>query len=171
MSTIDYNVDNYTISELFAILGLEFDFDITADQLTQSNINDINSTVITVSNRYQSQFAAQPQLSLFFRNIQTKVLQYTDALEKEVNNEIDNTSDIQESSEQTDIWFSNQYLTQDDTVQKDKTTDRRHKVNLYDNMHFPMKQEQLGINSNFDVPVSQDVLNPNLKNVINSFIT
>jgi hypothetical protein len=43
MSTIDYNVDNYTISELFAILGLEFDFDITADQLTQSNINDINS--------------------------------------------------------------------------------------------------------------------------------
>jgi hypothetical protein len=170
MSTIDYNVDNYTISELFAILGLEFDFDVATDEITQDNINEINSSLIAASNRYKSQFSTQPQLSLFFSNIQTKVLQYTNTLETELNNEQPN-EDVPESSEQTDAWFSNQYLTQDDTVQKDKITDRRQKVNLYDNMHFPMKQEQLGLNNNFDVPVSQDVLNPNLKNVINRFIT
>lgn len=172
MSTIDYNVDNYTISELFAILGLEFDFDIAADQITQSNIDEITSSVIDASNRYQSQFSAQPQLSLFFRNIQTKVLRYADRLETELKNETyEDVPEYGPDSEQTDAWFSNQYLTQDDPVQKDKTTDRKQKVNLYDNMHFPMKQEQLGINSTFDVPVSQDVLNPNLKNVINRFIT
>lgn len=170
MSTIDYNVDNYTISELFAILGLVFDFDVVTDEITQANINEINSSVISASNRYQSQFAAQPQLSLFFRNIQNKVLQYTDTLETELKNG-ENTVDVPEFKEQTDAWFTNQYLTQDDTVQKDKITDRKQKVNLYDNMHFPMKQEQLGLNNNFDVPVSQDVLNPNLKNVINRFIT
>ena len=173
MSTIDYNVDNYTISELFAILGVEFDFDIAADQLTKSNINEINSSVIAASNRYQTQFATQPQLSLFFRNIQTKVLQYTDTLETELQNGT-NTIDVPEygpDTEQTDAWFSNQYLSQDDTIQKDKITDRNQKVNLYDNIHFPMKQQQLGLNNNFDVPVAQDVLNPNLKNVINRFIT
>ncbi len=113
MSTIDYNVDNYTISELFAILGLEFDFDFdnAADQLTQTNINEITRSVIDASNRYQSQFAAQPQLSLFFRNIQNKILQYTDTLETEQTNE-----DVPEFTKQTDAWFSNQYLTQDDTT-------------------------------------------------------
>lgn len=173
MSTIDYNVDNYTISELLAILGLEFDFDIATDQLTQANINKINDNVMLASKRFQSQFASQPQLSLFFRNIQSKVIRYTDTLETELKNGM-NTLDIPEydqDTQQTDAWFSNQYLTQEDSVQKDKITDRRQKVNLYDNIHFPMKQEQLGISNNFDVPVSQDVLNPNLKNVINRFIT
>ncbi len=45
MSTIDYNVDNYTISELLAILGLEFDFDLSSDEITEENIDQINNDV------------------------------------------------------------------------------------------------------------------------------
>ena len=38
-------------------------------------------------------------------------------------------------------------------------------------MHFPMTQEQIGVNNNFAIDVVQDSLNPNLKNITNRFIT
>ena len=33
-----------------------------------------------------------------------------------------------------------------------------------------MKREQLGINNNFNIPVAQDTLNPNLENITTRFI-
>jgi hypothetical protein len=173
MSSIDYNVDNYTISELLAILGLVFDFNLSSDPVTQENIDDINSRVQTAVNRYKRQFIEQPQLVLFFQNIQTKVTQYTSQLSDALQND-SLTMDVPEylpNNDQTNDWLSNQYLTQDDPVQTDKITDRKQKVNLYDNMHFPMKQEQIGVNNNFAIDVAQDSLNPNLKNITNRFIT
>ena len=165
MSAIDYDVDNYSISELLAILGLTFDFNLSSDTITQSQITNINTQVQTVVSRYKRQFIAQPQLVLFFQDIQTKIDQYTSQLSNENENEIDL------EPEPNDDWLSNQYLTQDDPVQTDKITDRKQKVNLYDNMHFPMKQEQIGVNNNFAIDVVQDSLNPNLKNITNRFIT
>ena len=62
MSTIDYNVDNYTITELFAILDLD-----------DPNSDEIMAT----TNKYISQFSPsgenQPQLVNFFQSIQTKL--------------------------------------------------------------------------------------------------
>ena len=173
MSAIDYNVDNYTISELLAILGLTFDFNLSSDPVTEENIVDINTRVLAAVSRYKRQFVTQPQLVLFFQNIQTKVTQYTSQLSDALQND-SLTMDIPEyvpNNEQTNDWLSNQYLTQDDPVQTDKITDRTQKVNLYDNMHFPMKQEQIGVNNNFEIPIAQDSLNPNLKNITNRFIT
>jgi hypothetical protein len=173
MSAIDYNVDSYTISELLAILGLTFDFNLSSDPITEENINDINTRVQTSVNRYKKQFAMQPQLVLFFQNIQTKITQYTSQLSDALQND-DLTMDVPEynpNNEQTNDWLSNQYLTQDDPIQTSKITDRKQKINLYDNMHFPMKQEQIGVNNNFEIPVVQDSLNPNLKNITNRFIT
>lgn len=173
MSGIDYNVDNYTISELLAILGLTFDFNLSSDPVTQENIDDINSQVTAATIRYKSQFSDKPQLMLFFQNIQTKIRQYTSQLSDALENG-NSASDVPEytpNTDQYDDWFDNQYLTQDDPVQTSKITDRKQKVNLYDNMHFPMKQEQIGVNNNFEIPVVQDSLNPNLKNITNRFIT
>jgi hypothetical protein len=171
MSAIDYDVDNYSISELLAILGLTFDFNLSSDTITQSQITDINTQVQTSVNRYKRQFIAQPQLVLFFQNIQNKVTQYTSQLSNEIDNENDLEPEYVPNDEQTNDWLSNQYLTQDDPIQTDKITDRNQKVNLYDNMHFPMKQEQIGVNNNFAIDVAQDSLNPNLKNITNRFIT
>jgi hypothetical protein len=173
MSAIDYDVDNYSISELLAILGLTFDFNLSSDTVTEENINDINTRVLAAVSRYKRQFITQPQLVLFFQNIQTKVLQYTGQLSNENGNEndIDLDPEYVPNTEQTNDWLNNQYLTQDDPIQTDKITDRKQKVNLYDNMHFPMKQEQIGVNNNFAIDVVQDSLNPNLKNITNRFIT
>ena len=65
---------------------------------------------------------------------------------------------------QTNEWYKYEALPQDNTVQKEKITDRIQKVDIYDNNHMPMKREQLGVSNNFQVPVAQDTLNPNLEN-------
>ena len=57
-----------------------------------------------------------------------------------------------------------------DQVQNDKITDRKQKIDVYNNTHVPMKREHLGVNNTYSVEVAQDVLNPNLKNVTTRII-
>jgi hypothetical protein len=153
MSSIDYNIDNYTVSELFAILGLD---DPTSDDI-------MNET-----NKYIRQFSPsgenQPNLVRFFQSIQTKLLRYMQQLD--AGEDAEYTPD----ETQTDDWWKNEALTQTNSIQNDKITDRKQKIDIYDNNHLPMNREQLGINNNFNVPVAQDKLNPNLANVTSRFI-
>ena len=155
MSTVDYNTDNYTISELLTILDL--------DDPTEQEIVD-------TTNKYIDRFSKEgsSNLTSFFQDIQTKLLQYVNQLETGATA---GDLEYQSSAEQTNRWFKNQALPQDDNpVQKDKNTERKEQVDVYDNNHVPMKREQLGINNNFSVPVAQDSLNPNLTNVTSRFI-
>jgi hypothetical protein len=152
MSTINYNVNNYTISELLAIIGLD-----------DPDTDDI----IDTTNKYIQRFSSenQPQLVNFFQSIQTKLLRYMNDLEN-------SAKDVEFSPDekQTDDWYKNEVLPQSNTTQKDKNTERIQKIDIYDNEHVPMKREQLGINNNFNVPVAQDTLNPNLENITTRFI-
>jgi hypothetical protein len=155
MSTIDYNTDNYTITELLAILALD---DPDTDQ------------IIETTNQYIERFSPsgenQPNLVNFFQNIQTKLLQYMDDLETSGKD-----AEYTPETEQTDNWIKYQALPQNNNpVQKDKNTDRIQKIDVYDNNHVPMNREQLGVNNNFNVPVAQDTLNPNLENITSRFI-
>ena len=152
MSTMDYNVDNYTISELLAIVDL--------DDPTEQEIID-------KTNMYIDKFDKENSTNLvdFFQDVQTKLLQYTNQLQttgKDAEYEPDTT--------QTDDWYKFQALPQDDPVQKDKNTDRIQKVDVYENDHVPMNREQLGVANNVTVPVAQDTLNPNLENITTRFI-
>ena len=152
MTSIDTNIDNYTISELLTILDLE----------------DINPEFITdKTNAYIEKFSKEkkPDMVTFFQEMQSVLLNYAEDLE---------TSDAAVSSnsanKQTDSWFQNQYLKQKNQVQSDKVTDRKQQIDVYDNIHVPMKQKQLGVANNFVVNVAQDTLNPNLKNSTQRFI-
>lgn len=149
---MDYNVDNYTISELLAILEIE---EPTTDE------------IIEITNNYIDKFASenQQQIVQFFQSVQTKLLQYMQQL--------DSSGQVEEYSpntKQTEEWIQYQALPQDNPVQKDKNTDRIQKIDVYDNNHVPMNREQLGVNNTFNVPVAQDTLNPNLKNITSRFI-
>ena len=62
MSTVDYNVDNYTISELLAILGLD---DPDSDQIIETTDNYIK--------RFSPSGENQPQLVNFFQSIQRPI--------------------------------------------------------------------------------------------------
>jgi len=153
MSTVDYNIDNYTITELLAILNLD---DPTEEQ------------ILDTTNKYIDRFSKEnsPNLVDFFQNIQSKLLQYINQLETSGED-----AEYKPNSEQTDKWLKNEVLPQDNnSVQKDKTTERKQKIDIYDNHHVPMNREQLGVNNNFSVPVAQDTLNPNLENITTRFI-
>lgn len=152
MSTVDYNVDSYTISELLGILDLD---DPTSDEILNTTNNFINK--FTRENR--------PELVNFFQSIQTKILRYMQQLETSGED-----AEYTPNDEQTEEWYKNEALSQDNPVQKDKITERVQKVDIYDNNHMPMNREQLGVSNNFQVPVAQDTLNPNLENITSRFI-
>jgi hypothetical protein len=154
MTTIDYNVDNYTITELLTILDLD---DPNEDEIIESTNNYIK--------RFSPSGENQPQLVNFFQSIQTKLLRYMNQLE---NSGVD--AEYSPNAKQTDDWYKYEALPQDNEVQKDKITDRFQKIDVYDNQHVPMNRQQLGVNNNFQVNVAQDILNPNLKNTISRFI-
>lgn len=152
MTSIDKNVDNYTVPELLTILGI--------DQPTDSSVTE-------KTNEYIERFQNENNDSLvsFFQNMQTKLLQYVDQDEK--GNE---PLEYQPDNRQTDEWYKYEALPQRDQVQKDKITDRFQKIDVYDNNHVPMNRQHLGVNNVFDTKIAQDILNPNLENITSRFI-
>ena len=147
---MDYNVDNYTLSELLSIL--EIDSEQTVD----------SALIMDRTNYYINQKGQTPQMVSFFQDMQTKLLQEYDGSGEDAFHP-DNT--------QTNDWFKYEALPQNnDANQKNKNTDRKQKIDVYDNAHVPMNRQQLGINNNFNVKVAQDTLNPNLENVTKRFI-
>jgi hypothetical protein len=150
MSNIDKNVNNYTISELLSILGLD-------------ELND--DEIMNKTNEYITRFQNEDNiLSNFFQDMQTKLLRFT---EKEQEGP---QFEYQPDTKQTDDWWKYEALPQDNQVQKDKITDRFQKIDVYDNEHVPMNREQLGVNNVIDTKVAQDILNPNLENITTRFI-
>lgn len=154
MTTMDYNVDNYTITELLTILDLD---DPDSDEIIDATNKYID--------RYSPSGQNQPQLVKFFQSIQTKLLRYMNQLET---TGLD--AEYTPNTKQTDKWYKYEALPQDSQVQKDKLTDRFQKIDVYDNQHVPMNRQQLGVNNTLPINVAQDILNPNLKNTTSRFI-
>jgi len=152
MTSIDTNVNNYTISELLAILDLH-----------DINEHDIMKTTNKYIKRFQNE--NKPQLISFFQNMQTKLLQYSNKNKK---GEAD--FEYEPNEKQTNDWYKYEALPQSDQVQRDKITDRFQKIDVYDNNHVPMDREQLGVNNVIDTKIAQDILNPNLENITTRFI-
>lgn len=155
-SNFDANVNNYTITELLTILEL--------DDPTSSEIIDATNKLIT---RFENEGNAKK--TIFFKNMQTKLVEYVDNLEEGGDpDELEFFNDDSQANE----WYENEVLTQkDNPVQKDKITERKQKIDIYEGGNqMPMNRQQLGVNNTFDLPVAQDTLNPNLKNVTNRFV-
>lgn len=176
MTSIDTNVNNYTLSELMAIV----------------NIDDLDqTTIIENTNYYINKYTTKnnPQMASFFNSIQTKLLQYSDDDQEQEETPEDEQED-QEDQEDTSVsntnaaalnndllnpkqisdWYTSEVLTQPDTNQSNKITDRKQKIQVFDNEQVPMKREQIATTDTYTLPVKQDSLNPNLKNTINRFI-
>ena len=152
MSTVDTDVNNYTIDELIAILELE--------DPTEEEIVDTSDGYIE---KYEDE--GDETMATFFQDIQNRLVQYMDSLENG-----DNPEEYDPDDEQTDEWYENQALQQDDSTQADKNTDRKQKIDVYENEHVPMNKEQVGVTNTVDTKVAQDALNPNLTNVTNRTI-
>jgi hypothetical protein len=97
MTTIDYNIDNYTISELLAILNLD---DPTMDEIIETTNKYIN--------RFSPSGENQPNIVNFFQSMQTKLLRYVTQLENSGED-----AEYAPNAEQTDKWFKYETLPQD----------------------------------------------------------
>jgi hypothetical protein len=168
---MDLNIDNYSIDELFSILELS---DITIEN------------VIYKIQFYLHKFQQNINMKEFFTNMKNKIVDYM-SKENEENNEEgfetlmqqynqdtqneetqnENNDDVAEQQQQ---WYDREYLLQNDMVQNNKITDRIQKVDVFNNNHAPMNREQLGITNNYQVPYSQDTLNPTLENTITRLV-
>jgi hypothetical protein len=165
----DTDTANYSLAELMAI----------------SNVNDFDpQEIVTKTNKYINQFKDKnPTLAVFFRKIQSQLLQYSSglgppneedeyyaAVEEGFSNMIVPDAEFPEGEKQTMDWYNNEYLHQKDENQNNKITQRKQKIDVYGNTHVPMNRQALGVNNTFNLPVAQDVLNPNLKNTITRFV-
>jgi hypothetical protein len=150
METMDFDINHYTIAELFIILSL--------DSLDSVDVDEIETQTNYYIDSYKK--ANNPAMVQFFKDMKTRLLKYIqDGYEE-------NTQE-----ENTKQWYQDaNVLKQNNKVQSDKTTERKDKINVYNNDHNPMNREQLGVNNTYSVPVAQDTLNPNLKNITSRYI-
>jgi hypothetical protein len=168
MTSIDTNASNYSLSELMAIIEVS---DIDPKEIVKNTNQLINKF------KYSN-----PQLSVFFKEVQSQLLQYSQGLlstkEEDLTDKIVVESFGNMASEavyplgdkQVTDWYQNETLTQKDKNQVDKITDRKQKVQTFGNVHVPMNREQIATTDTVQLPVKQDSLNPNLKNTITRFV-
>jgi len=164
MTSIDTDVSNYTMTELMVIVGL----------------NDLDPTsIMNATSPFVEKFKDNnPLLSTFFQDIQSQLLQYSQNLlyenedneDYETNNNGENDAIYPTGEKEVQDRYQNEYLTQSDENQTNKITDRKQKIGIFGDQHLPMTRQQLGVNDTFNVSVKQDSLNPNLKNTISRFV-
>jgi hypothetical protein len=167
---IDTNTSSYSLSELMAIVGVQ-----------SGDPKEITTKTNKLINKFKN---TNPTLSVFFKAVQSQLLQYSQGLlyntkhENEENKIVveafsdmtENAAVFPDGEKQVNNWYQNEYLKQNNTTQTDKITDRKQKIRLFGNEYVPMNREQLGVNDTYQVPVKQDSLNPNLKNTIARFV-
>jgi hypothetical protein len=156
---IDLNVNNYSQEDLLELLSLN-----DTEQVTYDDIIDASTPLI---NKYTSD--DNYDLSNFFQQVQNQLLEDIDITDADDSNNIKNNSTSQLGA----LW-QNQNVSQKafDPVQANKTTDRKHQVQIFNqDDHFIMNRNQLGINNSNFVPVSQGQLNPNLKNTTTRLVS
>ncbi len=135
------------------------------DLLTLLNIQDkepINyDDIVNASQPYIEKYTSEDNYDLanFFQQVQNQLLEDIDYDEPE-------NIQKQESSQLGSLW-QNQNVSQQQTAptQADRVTDRKQQVQVFnENDNFVMNRNQLGISNNYQLPVAQGQLNPNLKN-------
>lgn len=174
---LDTNISNYSLSELMVIINVD---DLEPERILENTNYFIDKYKIK-----------NPKISVFFKEIQSQLLQYSQDLKTDNNeNEDDEDEDAEiivetglegfgnmsneavypSGDKQVTKWYTNEALKQNDQNQQDKITDRKQKIKVFGNQHVPMNREQISTTDTYNLPVKQDSLNPNLKNTINRFI-
>jgi len=154
-SEMNLNVDDYSQEDLLTLINIQDKDPITYDDIVDSTQTYINN--YTTDDEYD--------LADFFQQVQNKLLEDIDYGEPE---NIQNNADSQLGN----LW-QNENVSQQDTDpnQANKVTERKQKIQIFEqDDHYVMNQNQLGVSNNYQVPVAQGQLNPNLKNTTTRII-
>lgn len=134
---MDTNINNYSDDELLEILGLD----------SGTNKNVIENTI----NNFLTKFHKHNNNNLveFFKNIKNRLV---------------NNNNKDKKLNQSELWYKNQYLPNDNTVKKERTTNRSSAFEVFKDNNKPvMKRENLSIQNSLPLEIGQGTLNPNLR--------
>ena len=179
MSEVDYNIENYTIEELLKLFSLK------KNSLTEDLIDTNTNFYISKSKDENNNNMAD-----FIEQCKTKLKEYLVILNDEEGFDADDdsslgTSDEEYNEEYNDKVISNmeyddpnfkniiqpQYANPKNQTEKERITDRVEHTDIIGiDKHFVLKRKQLGVSDVMQVPVTQGILNPNLKNKISRII-
>ena len=144
-------VDTYSIDQLRELLGLSTD-------KNAYTVDDLTNYIRILSNKY-------PKLARdgFLSKALAKLLKDLD---------MNPDAAIKTNAEPTELkkWWQNEYLQDDDEniFKKLKKTDRKDKVGFFDDgngSHETMKRKELDVLNSHPLLITQDSLNPTLKNI------
>jgi len=143
--SMDTNVDNYSTDDLLTILDLD-------DEPTEQDIIRNSNQLIDKYNK-----ADNEDLGNFFIDVQNTLLDEFFPDSTPPKNE--------ENPPAQQTWYQNEQAPQPNQQQADKTTDRNQQVGFINTPSSSvMNRQQLGVNNDYQVPVAQGTINPNLKN-------
>ena len=151
---IDLNVDKYSQEDLLELLKLnDTDNNITYEDIMKATNPLIEKYI--AENNYD--------MGNFFQQVQNQLLE-----------DIDDDVNLQylESTQLSNLW-KNQTVSQENTdpIQDNKVTDRKQKIQIFEqDDKYIMFPNTLGVNNNYQLPVAQGQINPNLKNITTRII-
>ena len=157
------NIDDYSTKELLELLDL-------GDNISNITESDVEDAVDPLISKFQK--SDDSEMVTFLEDVKSKLTDDLNESDSDDDNS-DTSSYNAQNDENTTIgnWYQNQYSSQDDSEQSSKTTDRKQKVDIYDDEEKNvMTQNRLGISNNYSVPVSQGTMNPTLTNITKRII-
>lgn len=160
VETINTDITSYSPDELSKIL-----------QLTKVT----KDTVIRATNKYINKFRQENNRRLvnFFSEVQQKLIRSLNSNNERsiVNNQDSSADPNDDTDDQMNDWTQSQNQSQepeDAILYPLGTTDRKQKIDIYDNHHNIMSQEKLAVQHTPNVVQGQ--INPNLKNTITRIV-
>lgn len=138
-------ISAYSTDDILRILGL-----------SDPTIAQVQSAARALSERME--VAGKPQLALFFKQAEEKVVKEMQDAETPEDAQDDPTTQLGQ-------WWEYQYLKQSDAQQAEIPADRRQKVQMFDDTHNLLKRERIGVRNTVSVPLAQGTLNPSLRNI------
>lgn len=140
-NSMDTNIDNYSTDDLITILNLE-------EEPTEQDIIGSTNQLI---DKYTDE--NNDDLANFFIDVQNTLMS-------------DLFPDADDADQPTrEAWYKNEQAPQPNQEQADKTTDRKQQVGFFNTPNSSvMNRQQLGVSNDYQVPVAQGTINPNLKN-------
>jgi len=159
MDNISTNIYDYDIDDLLQIFYLD-------NNPSKQQINDAANNAINIVKN-------DPTLIQFLQQAKQTLLNnfgFGYSNNTNITNNIDTGIKNTENSTLNN-WTQNEYIPQQNNSQYQKITNRKNQVQTWnDNTHYQMKQTQLGVNNNYQVPEVQDMLNPTLRNLNSTII-
>lgn len=151
---MDTDVKNYSINDILTLFGL-------VSEVEASEV-EINNAATKIINKMRAE--NKPTIVTFIEQARDKLLT---AIENNNNNNNDDDDNNEQNDTSTTLgnWWQHQYPKQSDSIQNNKITDRKQKVQFFSPTHQQMNREQLGITQSFPIPIVQGTINPNQQNL------